>query len=185
MRKTWELIRPTFVLVLVCAVVSGLLALTYNLAGVAELANAAYTEEQLAEYAATALPQADRLELVEAESENEDLKFVYKAANGAGMAVVLDVKGYDSTPMAIMYGLDADGVMQGLTVISNNETPGIGKKVIEDAAYLAGYAGLTEADLNTAVDAVSGATKTSNGIRSGAQAGFVIFGGPKGEGLGQ
>ena len=40
MRKTWELIRPTFVLVVICLVISSLLALTYNLAGVAELANA-------------------------------------------------------------------------------------------------------------------------------------------------
>ena len=42
MRKTWELIRPTAVLVIVCAVISGLLALTYNLAGVAALENAGF-----------------------------------------------------------------------------------------------------------------------------------------------
>ena len=184
MRKTWELIRPTFVLVVVCAVISGLLALTYNLAGVAELANAGYSEEQLAGYAASALPQADRLEQVEVESENPDLKFVYKAANGAGMAVVLNVKGYDSTRMVIMYGFDPEGVLQGLAVISDNETPGIGKKVIADTEYLAQYAGLTEADLNSAVDAVSGATKTSDGIRNGARAAFEVFAELSGEVLG-
>ena len=74
MRKTWELIRPTAVLVIVCAVISGLLALTYNLAGVAALENAGYTEEELAEYAAAALPEADRLEQAEVQSEEKALQ---------------------------------------------------------------------------------------------------------------
>ena len=43
MHKTWDLIRPTVVLVIVCVVISGLLALTYNLTGVAELSKAGYS----------------------------------------------------------------------------------------------------------------------------------------------
>lgn len=56
MHKTWDLIRPTVVLVIVCVVISGLLALTYNLTGVAELSKAGYSTEQLSEFAADALP---------------------------------------------------------------------------------------------------------------------------------
>lgn len=182
MHKTWDLIRPTVILVLVCAIVSGLLALTYNAAGVAELANAGYSEEKLAEYAAVALPEADKLEQVEVETDDKDLKFVYKAANGAGMALVLNVKGYDSTKMVIMYGFNADGVMQGVTVISDNETPGIGKNVVSNTDYLAQYAGQTADALN--VDTISGATKTSGGIKTGAENAFALFEELSGEVLG-
>lgn len=184
MRKTWDLIRPTVVLVLVCAVISGLLALTYNLAGVAALENAGYTEEELAEYGSIALPEADKLVQVEVQSEDKALKYVYKAENGAGMALVLNVKGYDSTKMEIMFGFDTEGVMQGLTVISNNETPGIGKNVIENEEYLAQYPGQT-ADTVSSVDTIAGATKTSGGIRTGAEQAFALFEQLKGEVLGQ
>lgn len=184
MRKTWDLIRPTVVLVLVCAVISGLLALTYNLAGVAALENAGYTEEELAEYGGIALPEADKLVQVEVETEDSALKYVYKAENGAGMALVLNVKGYDSTKMEIMYGFNAEGVMQGIKVISDNETPGIGKNVIENQEYLAQYPGLT-ADAVSGVDTITGATKTSGGIRTGAEQAFALFEQLKGEVLGQ
>ena len=89
MRKTWELIRPTFVLVVICLIISALLALTYNLAGVAELANAGYSAEQLAEFASTALPEADELKKVDVSLEDEDFHSVYKAQNGTGMAIVV------------------------------------------------------------------------------------------------
>ncbi len=184
MRKPWELIRPTAVLVIVCAVISGLLALTYNLAGVAALENAGYTEEELAEYAAAALPEADRLEQAEVQSEEKALQSAYRAANGAGIALVLEVRGYDSTPMEIMYGFDADGVLQGICVISDNETPGIGKDVIENQEYLSQYPGKT-ADTIGEVDTIANATKTSRGIRDGAETAFSLFTELKEEVLGQ
>ena len=96
MRKTWDLIRPTFVLVIICLVISAALALTYNLAGVADLANAGYSAEQLAEFSASALPEADELQKVDVSVEDEDFHSVYKAANGAGMAIVVVTKGYNS-----------------------------------------------------------------------------------------
>ena len=183
MGKAWDMVRPTLVLVLICAVISGLLALTYNVAGVADLANAGYSAEELRQFASTALPQADTLEAVGVSSEEKALKSVYKAENGAGMALVLEVKGYDSTKMVIMYGFDPQGVMQGLAVISDNETPGIGKKLIADMEYLAKYQGQTADNLN--IDTVAGATKTSGGIKSGAELAFALFQELSGEVLGQ
>ncbi len=179
MHKIWENIRPTVVLVAVCAIVSGLLAFTYNLAGVAELANASYTAEQLEEFRAAALPDADELELVPVESEDQALKFVYRAKNDAGLALVLEAHGYDSTKMVIMYGFNPDGVLQGLKIISHNETPGIGESVIKDTDYLGQYAGQQGSDIQ--VDTVSNATKTSGGIKKGAEHAYQLFEELKGE----
>ena len=182
MRKTWELIRPTFVLVVICLVISGALALTYNLAGVAELANAGYSAEQLAEFAADALPGAGALEKADVSLEDEDFHSVYKAADGAGMAVVLVTQGYDSGGMTVMYGFDAEGVMQGIHVISQQETPGIGDKVAKDKEYLGQFSGQSAGDF--AVDTVAGATKTSSGLVSGAKRAFELFAQLKEEVLG-
>ena len=183
MRKTWELIRPTFVLVVICLVISSLLALTYNLAGVAELANAGYSSEQLAEFASTALPEADELKQVKVSTEDESFHSAYKAQNGTGMAIVLVTKGYNSDGMTVMYGFDNGGVMRGVCVIAQNETPGIGDKVATDAEYLSRFAG-QPADSFT-VDTVAGATKTSTGLINGAKHAFELFDQLNGEVLGE
>ena len=150
MHKTWDLIRPTVVLVIVCVVISGLLALTYNLTGVAELSKAGYSTEQLSEFAADALPGADQLVEVKPSVEDDALKFVYKAENGAGMALVVITKGYSE--MTVMYGFDVDGILQGVHVITQEETPGIGDKVVKDTEYLRQFAG--QPGGNIAVDVV-------------------------------
>lgn len=181
MRKTWELIRPTFVLVVICLIISALLALTYNLAGVAELANAGYSTEQLAEFASTALPEADELKKVDVSLEDEDLHSVYKAQNGTGMAIVVTTKGYHE--LTVMYGFDNGGVLRGVHVIAQEETPGIGDKVVKDTDYLSCFGGQT-ADSFT-VDVVAGASKTSNGLINGAKRAFELFEELKGEVLGQ
>lgn len=182
MHKTWDMIRPTLVLVIICLVISGALALTYNLAGVAELANAGYSSEQLMEFAAAALPEADELEQVEVTLENESFRSAYKARNGAGMAIVVTAKGYSSDGMTVMYGFDSGGVLRGVHVIAHAETPGIGDNVIKDADYLRGFAGQTEDSF--AVDTVANATKTSGGLIEGAKQAFEIFNQINGEVLG-
>ena len=181
MHKTWDLIRPTVVLVIVCVVISGLLALTYNLTGVAELSKAGYSAEQLSEFAADALPGADQLVEVKPSVEDDALKFVYKAENGAGMALVVITKGYNE--MTVMYGFDVDGILQGVHVIAQEETPGIGDKVVKDTEYLRQFAG--QPGGNIAVDVVAGATKTSSGLRNGAKYAYELFEQLKGEVLGQ
>ncbi len=182
MRKTWDLIRPTFVLVIICLVISAALALTYNLAGVADLANAGYSAEQLAEFSASALPEADELQKVDVSVEDEDFHSVYKAANGAGMAIVVVTKGYNSDGMTVMYGFNPDGVMQGIYVIAQEETPGIGDKVATDTEYLSRFAGQSADSFQ--VDTVAGATKTSTGLINGAKRAFELFEQLKGEVLG-
>jgi Na+-transporting NADH:ubiquinone oxidoreductase subunit NqrC len=49
-------------------------------------------------------------------------------------------------------------------VLSHSETKGIGTKVVENADYLALYAGVSGTDV--LVDGVSGATLSSNGVRA-------------------
>ena len=73
--------------------------------------------------------------------------------------------------------------IEDVQVTAHQETPGIGDKVVKDTDYLSRFGGQT-ADSFT-VDAVAGATKTSNGLINGARRAFELFEELKGEVLGQ
>lgn len=181
--KIWhEIIKPTLVLIVVCAVVSGALALTYNLTGVAELGNG-YSSDQLVEFSAKALPEADKLTEVKISVEDESLLNVYKAENGAGMAIVLNSKGYSSDGITMMVGLNSDGVIQGVYIIAQTETPGIGDKLANNESdYLDKFVGNKQGEVNA--DTVAGATKTSKGLIGGCEKAIELFTELKGEVLG-
>ena len=74
------------------------------------------------------------------------------------------VKGYNgSTPLAI--ALDAEGRIKQVVLLPNHETPRFVERVKEGGLYQA-WDGLTvEEALAEPVDAISGATYTSNGVK--------------------
>lgn len=170
--KVWtQIIKPTLVLIIVCAVISAALALTYNFTGVSELGNG-YSNDQLAEFTANALPEADSLTQIEFEDEN--LLFGYKADNGAGLALIVNGKGYSSDGITMMVGFDMNGEVQGIHIIAQGETPGIGDKVANNESdYLKNFVGNTKG--NVSADIVAGATRTSNGIIDGVTKATELF----------
>lgn len=168
--KTYEeIVKPTLVLVIIASVIAALLALTYNLAGVAAVANAGYTNEEIAAFAMEALPGADNLSQVEYTpgEDDEDIQYIYTASNGTGAAIILNSKGYSSDGIIMMVGINADGTAAGVKVIKHGETPGIGDKVCADTAYQAGV--VEKLNSGGEPDVVAGASKSSNGIIKGVR----------------
>ena len=69
----------------------------------------------------------------------------------------------------------ADGVITAIKVDSSNETPGFGTRCGEDEAYLAQFVGKKATpDLGEGIDALSGATVTSNAIIEAANAAIGV-----------
>ena len=71
------------------------------------------------------------------------------------------------------------GKSSGLTILSMNETPGLGKPVIKtEPSFLEQYlglpAGFSEKDVK-ALDMISGATKSSRGVRNSVVVTSVVF----------
>lgn len=151
------LVGPTVILFVICFVITFALAGVYNLtapviaAGELEAANAARME---------VLPEGEGFSLIEGPSLPEGVTEAYKADNGAGYVFTSAAKGFDG-PVVYMIGIDADGAVVGIQMFSHNETPGLGTKVAEPE-YLTQYLG--DVDPN-AVDAVSGATRTSESLK--------------------
>ena len=75
------------------------------------------------------------------------------------------VKGFNG-PTPLLIALDADGRIKNIVLLENQETPNFAKRVVNGGLYQA-WNGLTvDEALNKDVDAVSGATYTSNGVKN-------------------
>ena len=112
-----------------------------------------------------AFPKAAYVELTDTAT------YAVKNASGKIIGSVLcsspindDIKGFNG-PMPLQIALGLDGKIIEVRLLDNHETPNFLKRVT-DAGFINSWNGLTvEEALNKEVDAVSGATYSSNGIQ--------------------
>ena len=84
----------------------------------------------------------------------------------AGWCVEVTGKGYSSDGIGLIVGISADGkTVLGVKCVSSSETSGIGSKVT-DESYLSAFAD-SPTDGVSGIDGVSGATRTSRGVKDG------------------
>ena len=132
------------------------------------------------------LPNIELSEVQDLFPEAQQLQFLdtsYFAVKNAGNetigSVLLsspysdDIKGYaGKTPLLI--ALDSDGKIMQVKLLDNHETPGFLKRVT-NAGYLESWNGLSvDEALQKDVDAVSGATYSSKGIRNSLKARLAV-----------
>jgi len=89
----------------------------------------------------------------------------YQDGHFLGWCVTVGHGGFDG-PVNMIVGVDTEGKVIALEVLSHTETPGLGTKAVEGAAWLAQFEG---SDLTTQIDGISGATKSSNAVLNGVQ----------------
>ncbi len=131
---------PTMVLVIICIIVTGALAYTYGI---------------------TAPTIQKNLE------ERERLAAEEVLGGIEGVALKSQVKSYGGKLLAIV-GISKSGEITGVKVLTHSDTPGLGTQPMKEE-YLKQYIGLTEVSADhinddSAVDAVTGATISSNAI---------------------
>lgn len=95
-----------------------------------------------------------------------------------GWALRLASRGYGG-PMQLVIGLDTSGSVTGVSILSMSETPGLGTKVKTEAWFIEQANGLqpgfTDADVRGSMDVISGATRSSNGVRNGVAAAGRVY----------
>ena len=84
----------------------------------------------------------------------------------------------------MMVGVDGEGVITGVSIVSHSETSGIGTKVMGNEPTASGvgvlsqFEGKSAADgtlsVGTNVDAISGATVSSKGVTAGVNAALAV-----------
>lgn len=139
-RRLVDHVVPTIVLVVICLVVTCALAFTYSKTKTAIDSNAQKTQEEAAK---------------EVLGEKE------------GKALEETVQSYGGE-MSVMVGINNEGKVTGVKVISHADTPGLGTKAME-TDYLTQYKGIKKLDHESiredeSKDAVTGATISSNAV---------------------
>ena len=170
MKKSFnEIIKPVLVLVSICLVVTALLAYINS---VTSPIIAKAEEEKTRQAMTEVLSEADSFEKLEIGNLPERVTQAYSATNGAGYVFMLTTKGYGGD-MKLICGMDADGVIEQCKTLSHAETSGLGSKTAEDP-YRNQYC-KKSADTLREVDAITGATISSNAYKNAIEDAFKAY----------
>lgn len=165
-------LRLTITLLLIAAVVAAALALVNQVTKpVIEEANLAKTQKAIE----AVLPGGYETEITDFTDETGLVSKVYRGAKGYALEVT--PSGFDGT-VTLMVGVDFNGEVLGISVISHSETAGLGAVSAADTA--AGHAFRDQFEGKSGqvnvtkdggtIDAITGATVTSRAICDGVNA---------------
>jgi electron transport complex protein RnfG len=153
-----EMLRYGFILGLICLVASGLLAGMNSLTKDRIIA-----QEKSGEEAALleVMPSAQDFEPVK--SDGDILYYKAKDKNGqpVGFIFKASAKGYSNT-IETLVGMKKDGSISAIKVLSQNETPGLGSRVVEPS-FTGQFANKDTQNLDQ-VAAITGATISSTAV---------------------
>jgi H+/Na+-translocating ferredoxin:NAD+ oxidoreductase subunit G len=117
--------------------------------------------------------------LAELQPQFKDLVSVFRAVDESGeqkgYVFIVKSKGYNFITMAV--GVDSNGQVTGTSVVTNEETPGVGAPVAEDPDFTGQFTGKGPEllVLGKDVDAVAGASFTSKGMTNGVNMALEIW----------
>ena len=191
------IIKLTVTLFATCVIVAGLLGLV-NMVTKDKIAAINWENTQTAMKAVVADP--DNTEFSEALENTDAMSAAAKAAGGtldsvyevlvggenAGYAIKVVASGSQGN-IEMMVGVDAEGVVTGVSIVDNSETSGIGSKVMSNEPLSSGVGVLDQFQVKSAaadgtltvgknVDAISGATVSSKGVTAGVNAALAVAG---------
>ena len=166
------ILRLAGTLLLICAVTAGLLAGVNAVTEpiIAEL-NAAKTQEAIMKV----LPSGFDTEITEYTDATGIVSRIYKGADG--YAVEVGPSGFDNT-ITMMVGIDNEGKVLGISVVSHTETAGLGAVAAagtpKGEAFRNQFVGFSGTAAVTkdggTLDAITGATITSRAVCTGINA---------------
>lgn len=158
-------------LLIVCAVAALVLAFTNNLTKdvIEEQIKAANAESVKDIFGSdVSIEELSKDELSSYKGKVKGLMDVFIVNDGSGNLIGHAIKGETSGykgGLNVLTGIDKDGNILGVRVISHQETSGIGTKALTEE-HLGKFVGLSTNE-EVSPDGVSGATRTSDGIISG------------------
>lgn len=172
-----EKIMPPLILMLICIVVSGVLALTYNLTYVD---NTGVMTTKLQKSCEDIFGEGDYKILTKKGDDGKVIPLVFEDEN----AIITDEKGnvlieivktgYKLDGIHVLVGINANGEVSGVSFISILETPGLGSK-IKDKSFTDKFLSITSPEDVDTVDVISGATYSSKGMKMAVKSALEIY----------
>ena len=164
-----EFIRPIVVLGMICLLCTWAVAAAFAATQPEILRVEA---ERAREARLFVLPEADDFDYIDAELP-EGVVSAYRASNGAGFVFQSYARGYGGN-VNFMVGMDAQGRVTGIQMLTNNETVGF-REQVADPTYLAFFYGVDNSDGVRGVDSVSGVTRTSDALKNSLHRALQAF----------
>ena len=141
-----EKVMPSVVLTLICAIICGLLVYAYNMTKVDTTGQVTDVLRGGMDGIYGGGEYSILLDESGAVLAPDGVSAVLSDGNGSyAFEIVAD--GYKKGGLDVLVGLDADGKVKGVKILSIAETPGLGTKV-QDDSFLAQFAGLKAGDLD-------------------------------------
>ncbi len=178
MRDLRYVLRIAGVLLLVCALMTGLLALVHAKTADAIAANEQKKLEETVRLFFGEKASSKETDAFPLTSEVSAVRLVSADGSNVGYAVSVTEKGFGGE-ISLLVGVSLDGKVRGVSLLSHSETPGLGARTGEEAfrSQFAGKSGKLTVGEN--IDAVSGATISSKAVTAGVNAALAAI---RGEG---
>ena len=173
-----DIAKPAISLVLICAVITFFVSLTYNVTK-DEIRHREL--EELNAAMAEVLPEGQNFQEITKDFEEvyDDIKVdgVYESSEGMVFSLLTPGYGGDVT---VIVGISKNGSISGVRLGSNNETPSLGKQA-EEPFFTSRFDGLaTSGVIAGEVDSISGVTITSTAVKNAVQSACDRFNEHKG-----
>ena len=168
-------LRLALTLFLIAAVVAAVLAGVNSVTKpVIDKLNAEKTQQAIA----AVLPGGFDEELTAFDNQGGLVSKVYKGANGYALEVL--PSGFDNT-ITMMVGVDNEGKILGISVVSHTETAGLGAVAAENTskgeAFRGQFGSVAVSKDGGELDAITGATITSRAVCVGVNAALTCVAG--------
>ncbi len=163
-----EKIKPTLVLTIICMAAAVLLVFAYELTKdrISEQKEKNFNksvQQLFGDVGSTLLNTTFGSDKVEAIAVTDDGR----------TAVQVIADGYAKEGINILVGIDGNGKVSGIEFVSLGETPGLGSNVRDRGDFRKQFIGLSEP--TDTVDAISGATFSSNGMKDAVNTALKVY----------
>ena len=162
-----EIVKPFLVLVIICVVAAGILALTNQATAPIIAENARIEAEQTRK---AVLPDATDFEEIVCE-ESWGIDSAFRDAGGSGYVFTASAKGYGGN-VVVTLGVDPEGKILNIKVDASTETQGIGSKTAQ-TEYTDKFLGQDKDSLS--VDTITGATFSSKAVKTSVENALAAF----------
>lgn len=163
-----ENVKPPVVLTIICVIAAILLVFAHEL-----------TKENIAEQKALRFSNSVEVLFGKTEITLLDDNFGNNAVQAIAVtpdgktAVQVVADGYSKGGINILVGIDENGAVSGIEFVSLGETPGLGSKVRDEESFREQFYGASQPDVQ--LDAVSGATFSSKGMKSAVDTALKVY----------
>lgn len=161
-------VKPTIVLTLICVIASLLLVIAY------EMTKDRIAEQKELKFSSSveALFGKCEITLLDDNFGNDDILAIAVTSDGK-TAVQVSADGYAKDGINVLIGIDENGAVSGIEFVSLSETPGLGSKIRDEASFREQFIGAAESDVKC--DAISGATFSSEGMKSAVDTALSVY----------